>query len=63
MAILDATVDEQGGLIHHEVLETDMNGHTPDSLYYTPDGPSCIEIVAKHDLDVSAWIAGIIQCI
>lgn len=31
MAILDSTVDHDGGVIHHEVLEANEKGQTPDT--------------------------------
>ena len=36
MAILESTVDRDGGVIHHEVLEADYDGNTPDQedLYF-----------------------------
>ena len=31
MAILDSTVDRDRSMIHHEVLEADCKGNTPDN--------------------------------
>ena len=54
-------MDTSNGLVHHEVLETDKNGYTPDQFGihpsgrftgYNPTTPTCIEIVAKRDLEV-----------
>ena len=52
-------------MIHYDLLEADKKGYTPDqykgydskgqALGYTPLGHNCIEIVAKHDLEVSSW--------
>ena len=50
LAVLDATVDQEEGLIHHEVLEVDEEGLTPDKS--TSQSPSIIEIVAKNDMEV-----------
>ena len=52
LAILDATVDQNQGLIHHEVLEVDNNGHTPDSESFKSQKQHIIEIVIKNDLQV-----------
>lgn len=53
-AVLDATVDEENGVIHHEVLEVDEDGLTPDKS--TSSAPSTMEIVAKSELEVSLII-------
>ena len=55
LTILDATVDQNQGLIHHEVLEVDNNGHTPDSKNFESQPQHTIEIVIKNDLQV--WSA------
>ena len=49
--MLDATVDQEKGVIHHEVLEVDEEGKTPDQST-SPSIPSTIEIVAKNDIEV-----------
>ena len=49
--MLDATVDQEKGVIHHEVLEVDEEGKTPDRST-SPLTPSTIEIVAKNDIEV-----------
>ena len=59
LAILDATMDTSKGVVHHEVLEADGNGYTPDQCReqpgkpgYNPTSPNSIEIVAKKDMEV-----------
>lgn len=59
-------------MFHYEVLEADMEGHTPDQdkdnpyglTGYDPVGPNCIEIVAKQDLEVriSEWLSPQVPC-
>ena len=53
-AVLDATVDEENGVIHHEVLEVDEDGLTPDKS--TSTVPSTLEIIAKSELEVPCII-------
>ena len=48
MAILDSTVDQDGSLIHHEALEVDEFGNTPDKDKYECTSPHSIEIIVKH---------------
>ena len=50
VAVLDATIDQESGVIHHEVLEVDEDGLTPDKS--TSGSPSTLEIVAKSELEV-----------
>ena len=58
-------MDQERGLVHHEVLEVDSSGHTPllDEKSHNPDeanqrakrsqdSSSSIEIVVKNDLEV-----------
>ena len=52
LAIMDATVDKSGTLIHHEVLEVDDEGHTPTNKKYESPDDSSIEIIINNDLKV-----------
>lgn len=57
-------MDKSKGVVHHEVLEADWNGYTPDQSRdqdgqpdgYNPTCPNCIEIVAKRDLEVRLMV-------
>ena len=49
---MDATVEQEGCQIHHEVLEVDDNGCTPSMPGFVPPDKSTIEIVINQDMEV-----------
>ena len=38
---------------YHDVLEADENGHTPDSPAFNVKSQSSVELIGKHELEVS----------
>ena len=48
MAILDSTVDRGDSVIHHEVLEVDNEGNTPDKEDFVCPDEHSIELIMKH---------------
>ena len=48
VAILDATVDQDAGVIHNEVLEVDDEGNTPDREAFKCPSQHSIELVVKN---------------
>ena len=60
MAILDSTVDQDDGVIHHEVLEVDEFGNTPnntDKKFKCPSTHSIERIVKNaENLEVGTHI-------
>ena len=48
VAILDATVDQDAGVIHNEVLEIDNEGNTPDRDEFECPSQHSIELVVKN---------------
>ena len=49
MAILDSTVDRDGGVIHHEVLEVDYNGNTPKNGDFDCPKMHSIEFIMRYE--------------
>lgn len=53
-------MDRKQGMIHHEVLEADEDGHTPDKKIFHSSSPyeisyDSLEIVVKNDLKVCRY--------
>ena len=48
MVILDSTLDQDGSVIHHEVLEVDKFGSTPDKEEFKCTSPHSIELIVKN---------------
>ena len=48
VAILDATVDQDAGVIHHEVLEVDDEGNTPDTKAFECPSQHSIDLIVKN---------------
>ena len=48
VAILNTTVDQDTGMIHHEVLEVDYEGYTPDKDEFKCHSQHSIELVVKN---------------
>ena len=48
MAILNSTVDQDGGVIHHEVLEVDKFGNTPNNEEFKCPSTHSIELIVKN---------------
>ena len=46
LAVLDSTVDEKG-VVHHQVLESDRNGRTPDDEKFDANSQSCFDIIIE----------------
>ena len=48
VAILDSTIDQDAGVIHHEVLEVDVEGNTPNSKRFKCPSQHSIDLVVKN---------------
>ena len=48
VAILDSTLDQDGGVIHHEVLEVDKFGNTPNKEKFKCPSTHSIELIVKN---------------
>ena len=48
MAILDSTVEQDDGMIHHEVLEVDKFGNTPNDKEFKCPSLHSIELIVKN---------------
>ena len=48
VAILDSTIDQDAGVIHHEVLEVDDEGNTPNSKKFKCPLQHSIDLVVKN---------------
>ena len=48
MAILESTVDRDAGVNHHEVLEVDYNGNTPNKEDFDCPPMHSIEFIMRH---------------
>ena len=48
VAILDSTIDQDAGVIHHEVLEVDDKGNTPNSNRFECPSQHSIDLVVKN---------------
>ena len=48
VTILDSTLDQDAGVIHHEVLEVDDEGNTPDRDKFKRPSQHSIEIIMRN---------------
>ena len=48
MAILESTIDRDAGVIHHEVLEVDDEGNTPNKEDFKCPPMHSIEFVMRN---------------
>ena len=60
LAVLDSTVDEKG-VVHHQVLESDRNGRTPDdNESFDLERGTCVDLIfdltATHKIQVYCTI-------
>ena len=57
MAILDSTVDRDGEVHvnHHEVLEADYKGNTPDKENFNCPSMHSIEFIIRHKEYFKVW--------
>ena len=55
MAILDSTVDRDGCVNHHEVLEADYKGNTPDKENFNCPSMHSIEFIIRHKEYFKVW--------
>ena len=49
-AVLDSTVDEKG-VVHHQVLESDRNGRTPDDVKFDANSQSCFDLIIEKEIN------------
>ena len=48
VTILDSTLDQDAGVIHHEALEVDDEGNTPDRNEFKCPSRHSIELITKN---------------
>ena len=56
VAILDSTIDQDAGVIHHVVLEVDNEGNTPNSKRFECPSQHSINLVVKNPLKLKVNI-------